>query len=193
MYYIDNSCVCVIVFKKQNVMGRVVGWRIIAALIYGFCLIPDCIFVVLRQDGKEGFMIGIILKELRAEKGVTQVQLATKLGVKQSTISSWEIERTSPTLEQLGDLANIFEVTCDYLIGRTKETTTADALTGPYKRRLALQKADYSLADCVDAVRKYAQPFNVDKEKLVEFFGEMNDADFLEFANAVAAYIDSRD
>lgn len=137
-------------------------------------------------------MIGIILKDLRAEKGVTQIQLAEKLSVKQSTISSWEIERTSPTLEQLGDLASIFDVTCDYLIGRTKEYQGDIELSAPYKRRLKMQQAAYSFEQCIELLREFIRPDNINKDKLFDMFEHMSDKDFKCFANIVAAFIASK-
>ena len=137
-------------------------------------------------------MIGSILKELRAEKGITQVSLANTLNVKQSTISSWEIERTSPTLEQLGDLANIFDVTCDYLIGRTKDYNSEHEVTPVYKRRMLVQQANYSLSDALAVIQDYTAG-SKNKEKLAEFLAHMNDSDFESLTNVVAAVIKSKE
>lgn len=66
-------------------------------------------------------MLGSVLKQLRKEKGILQSVLAKDINVTQATISSWEIERTAPNIAQLNLLANYFNVTVDYLIGRTDE------------------------------------------------------------------------
>lgn len=66
-------------------------------------------------------MLGLVLKQLRKERGILQNVLAKDINVTQATISSWEIERTAPNIAQLNLLANYFNVTVDYLIGRTDE------------------------------------------------------------------------
>lgn len=66
-------------------------------------------------------MLGLVLKQLRKERGILQNVLAKDINVTQATISSWEIERTAPNITQLNLLANYFNVTVDYLIGRTDE------------------------------------------------------------------------
>ena len=60
------------------------------------------------------------IKELRIQRGLTQVQLASMLGVSKSVISSYENGIHLPPYDILVRLSNIFGVTCDYLIGATK-------------------------------------------------------------------------
>ena len=59
------------------------------------------------------------LKQLRNEKDMTQEDLAKILNVKQQTIGGWETGRTEPDLSTLGLMAEFFDVTSDYLLGRT--------------------------------------------------------------------------
>lgn len=61
------------------------------------------------------------LKELRIENNLTQTALAGKLGVKQGVITNWELRGSEPTAEYLIKLANIFEVSTDYLLGIENE------------------------------------------------------------------------
>ncbi len=58
------------------------------------------------------------LKELRVEKNLTTTSLAEKLGVSNSTISRWENGVIVPNIDHLYNIANIFDVPSDYLIGR---------------------------------------------------------------------------
>ena len=60
------------------------------------------------------------LKELRTEKGVTQIQIAKIVNMSKMAISHWEKGNSEPSIEQLKILANYFEVTVDYLIGFTE-------------------------------------------------------------------------
>ncbi|MBQ3479456.1 MAG: helix-turn-helix transcriptional regulator [Clostridia bacterium] len=57
------------------------------------------------------------IRELRIKRGLTQVKLASILGVSKSVISSYENGVHLPPYDILVRLSNIFGVSCDYLIG----------------------------------------------------------------------------
>ena len=63
--------------------------------------------------------LGNRIKELRLDKGLTQADVAKVMHVAFGTISNWERGVRTPSLEELGELANFFAVTTDYLLGRT--------------------------------------------------------------------------
>ena len=56
------------------------------------------------------------MKSLRAENNLTQEQLAEKLQVSRSTISSWETGRSYPDLEMVIELCDCFNVSLDFLL-----------------------------------------------------------------------------
>lgn len=58
------------------------------------------------------------LKELRNKSGLTQNELASKIGVSGQTILNWENKIYEPKIDQLIALANIFNVSIDYLVER---------------------------------------------------------------------------
>lgn len=58
------------------------------------------------------------IKELRKERGMKQSELAKVLHISQQAIGSWETGRTIPGADTLNDLADYFNVTADYLLGR---------------------------------------------------------------------------
>ena len=60
--------------------------------------------------------IGKTISELRKAKGWTQVELAERLNVSDKTISKWESEAGYPEFTMLPQLANIFDVSLDYLM-----------------------------------------------------------------------------
>ena len=61
------------------------------------------------------------LKELRAEKKLTQKELAQYLGLSANIICEWEKERCEPNMQALKKMADIFECSLDYLIGRADD------------------------------------------------------------------------
>ena len=62
-------------------------------------------------------MLGTRIKELRKEFGLSQVDLAAQMEVTKQTISNWENENIQPSIDMLVGLANVFNVTTDYLLG----------------------------------------------------------------------------
>lgn len=62
--------------------------------------------------------IGEKLKSLRNEKKMTQKDLAEQLNVSAQAVSRWENDDVEPSLETLGQLATIFNVSVDELFGK---------------------------------------------------------------------------
>ena len=58
------------------------------------------------------------LRELRIEKGLSQRELATKTNIQQANISRWEAGLVVPNVMDVWLLADFFDVSVDYLIGR---------------------------------------------------------------------------
>lgn len=67
------------------------------------------------------FDLGLIIKNLRNQSGLTQKQLAQKLNVTVTTIGRWEANYKIPSAEKLIELSKIFHVPLNYLIGIEKE------------------------------------------------------------------------
>lgn len=61
------------------------------------------------------------LKELRMEKGLYQKDVAEILHKTITCICDWERGRTEPNLQDLTQLADYFQVSTDYLLGRTND------------------------------------------------------------------------
>ncbi|MBQ8573135.1 MAG: helix-turn-helix transcriptional regulator [Ruminococcus sp.] len=66
---------------------------------------------------------GIRLKELRLKAGLTQKQLADRLGLTKSVISYYELIERYPSPDILVKLSTIFGVTTDYLLGLEARST----------------------------------------------------------------------
>lgn len=92
-----------------------------------------------------GMETGKILMALRKEKNIGQKELAAYLSLSTGTISNYENGVHSPDLITLCKLADYFEVTTDYLLGRTPYRYTSKKMD----QRLS---KDYTLSDVVDTV-----------------------------------------
>lgn len=69
------------------------------------------------------------LAELRGAKGLTQQQLADLTGLTRGRLNNYEQGTREPDLVTLQSLADFFDVTTDYLLGRTDTTAEAAAET----------------------------------------------------------------
>ncbi|MDD7506217.1 MAG: helix-turn-helix transcriptional regulator [Clostridiales bacterium] len=61
--------------------------------------------------------IGDRIKELRKEKNFSQSQLARRIGVSQKAVDYWELGTNEPKASYIVKLAELFEVSADFLLG----------------------------------------------------------------------------
>ncbi len=66
---------------------------------------------------------GTRLKELRKQNGLTQQQLAERIGVTKSVISFYELRERAPSPDVLAKLSYVFHVSTDYLLGIERNKT----------------------------------------------------------------------
>ena len=57
------------------------------------------------------------IKELRQSFAISQAQLAKRLGVTRSSVNAWEMGISTPTTQYIVDMAHIFHVSTDCLLG----------------------------------------------------------------------------
>ena len=70
-------------------------------------------------------MVGKNIKNFRAEKGLTQEELAEKLAVTRQAVSNWETEKTQPDIDTLQKIAQVLEVSVEEIIyGSKRDYTT---------------------------------------------------------------------
>mgnify|MGYP004454777225 FL=1 len=62
-------------------------------------------------------MIADKIKMLRTAQNLSQVDLAKKLGITRSSVNAWELGFSCPSTNYLVELANLFHVSTDYLLG----------------------------------------------------------------------------
>lgn len=61
------------------------------------------------------------LKELRKKANFTQIEVAEKLGISQPAYASWERGAKKPTQENLVKIAQVLNVSVDYLVGNSED------------------------------------------------------------------------
>ena len=73
-------------------------------------------------------MFRIRLKEVREKANMSQKELADKLSVSQSTVGNWESGMREPNFDTIKKIAEFFDVTVDYLLGRTDDPKYSNPL-----------------------------------------------------------------
>ena len=92
------------------------------------------------------------LKQLRKEKGLTQVTLAETLGVSKGTVAMWETEKRMPGFDMLARLSELFDKRVDYIIG-----TSEDHRSAARTEEEIAQLGEWAVEeDYEDMLRKYA-------------------------------------
>lgn len=75
-----------------------------------------------------------ILRELREKKGITQQQLAATLNLSKNAISHYEKDINMPNLDTVQKIADVFNVSVDYLLGRTTIQFSFSALKSAFTK-----------------------------------------------------------
>lgn len=60
------------------------------------------------------------LNKYRKQKGLSQEELAFRLGVSRQSVSKWESGQSTPELERIIEIADLFGISLDELIGHEK-------------------------------------------------------------------------
>ncbi len=100
------------------------------------------------------------LKKLRLEKKVTQQELANILNVSQQSINKYENHSTEPSIETLIMIADFFDASIDYIVGRVKE-------------RDAIGAVSYKLSDKEEILFRYYRQLSQEKRECLENIAKM--------------------
>lgn len=68
-------------------------------------------------------MVAERIKELREKNDYTQSSLAKKLNVTRSSVNAWEMGISVPSTALIVELAKLFQVSTDYLLGLSENVT----------------------------------------------------------------------
>ena len=116
------------------------------------------------------------LKKLRKAKNLTQIELAKKLNVANGTVGNWESGNRQPDYETLKKIAEFFNVTTDYLLGREQTFLKTNSLTENQKKGIRL--AEQLSAEQMEKVIEYASFLKSKEEKenayIAAFGGDIN-------------------
>jgi transcriptional regulator with XRE-family HTH domain len=131
--------------------------------------------------------------------------LAEKLGLTDGSIANWELERSRPGDQELDKLADIFEVTVDYLLMRTDEKkggsictpspTPSPALATVFAtmvarcklhgtRQIGLFTGNVLTAEEIDRLRAGESPAIIAPERLTKFLRKMDIRDIVAWFDA---------
>lgn len=102
-------------------------------------------------------MFRIILKKLREENKISQQKLANELKVSQSTVGMWENGKNKPEFDTLIKIADYFNVSVDYLLGKSEnKKMPADENISELDKKLINLLLDLS-PDEIQRVRDFVQ------------------------------------
>ncbi len=91
-------------------------------------------------------MIADRIKVLREKHGLTQAELARKLGITRSGVNAWEMGLTVPSTQYIVELSLLFSVSTDYLLDMPQ--TKSISVEGLNDREIA---AVVEIIDCYKA------------------------------------------
>jgi transcriptional regulator with XRE-family HTH domain len=74
-----------------------------------------------EKGEKMSGIFSLRIRELRLKKNISQLKVARLSGVSKSSYNYYELDDRKPTLDAIIKLADFFEVSADYLIGRTND------------------------------------------------------------------------
>ena len=82
----------------------------------------------MRKEG--GGLISETIRALRESRSWTQAELAKRLGITRSSVNAWEMGISVPSTQYIVELAGLFKVSTDYLLGLgSSATISLDGLT----------------------------------------------------------------
>lgn len=83
------------------------------------------------------------IKELRGKSGLTQKQLAKRVGVTRTTVNSWEMALSAPSCNYLAELSKVFGVSADYLLNLDDGIKVDIADLNNREQEMVMQLVDY--------------------------------------------------
>lgn len=112
-----------------------------------------------------------VLRQLRLERGWSQSDLADRLQSTKSTVSNWEQGTRIPKVDMLEEIADLFNVDVDYLLGKTDKTTKIPQPYNDLDEYLELLHKDPRYRSLLDSSSKLSSDA---LDNLVKFIDGLN-------------------
>ncbi len=88
------------------------------------------------------------IKELRTQYGLSQVDFSKKMHISKQCASNWENGNVMPSVDMLTKIADFFQVSTDYLLGRVSDDViSTDGLTDEQKNHIRMLIKDLLTAN----------------------------------------------
>ncbi len=84
------------------------------------------------------------IQYLREKSGMTQTDLAKRLGISRSAVNSWEMSISTPSLANVIEMTRIFGVSADYILSMSEKITVDITDLDNEKRELV-----FKLVECM--------------------------------------------
>ena len=101
------------------------------------------------------------ISKLRKEHSMTQEQLAEALGVTFASVSKWERGVATPELNLIAEMADLFEVSIDALIGYEFRNNDRENVIARLKQYCHDRNNEDAFADVEKALQRYPNCFDV--------------------------------
>ncbi|MBP2072288.1 helix-turn-helix domain-containing protein [Thermoanaerobacterium butyriciformans] len=109
------------------------------------------------------------LRRLREEKGLLQRELAEKLNLSRVAITHYEQGKRFPEWGTLQKMADLFNVSVDYLLGRTEHRHNHTSNAKDKTETIATHKTDDPMSELPDEAKKALEEF---KEFILRKYGK---------------------
>ncbi|MCM1062676.1 MAG: helix-turn-helix domain-containing protein [Eubacterium sp.] len=102
------------------------------------------------------------LKNLREKLGVSQAKLAKEIGIAQTSVNRYETDKVTPTVETLLWYADRFDVSLDYIFGRTDNPQGIN-----YKYQPKVIETDEKMEKFVEMCFNPKSPYNAQLKQAI--------------------------
>lgn len=109
------------------------------------------------------------LVQLRKELGLTQEEFAEKIGYTRTAVSAWEIGRNEPSNSDTLKIADFFNVSTDYLLGKS-DVKKLDSLSDAFSFEFYRETEGLTEDEIIDVIRFYKDM----KNKILKNSNHMN-------------------
>ena len=112
------------------------------------------------------------LKKIRQNHGKTQLEVSNAINITQFTYSNYENEKTEPNIETLKKLADYYDVSIDFLVGRPRPFDFPVVATDTQKALINhILQLDDSLCEKIDAYAYGLDDGKKDQQKAKDSLG----------------------